>query len=108
MDLIIAIKEDRAFICKPPVKKDCEEIIMRLEEAEAENAETVFSFIRGDVVIDDNDNLHKVIDIHAPFDAESPYSWGYKDENGAVHRISELKGVLIKEVPKYYIDGLLS
>lgn len=106
MDLIIAIKEERAFICKVPVKENHEEIMDRLEEEGAENAEEVFSFKRGDTVVDDNP--HKVVDIHAPMAVSSYMEWTYTDENGTVRNIISIKGTLIKEVPKYHIDGLLS
>lgn len=106
MDLIIAIKEERAFICNIPVKENHEEIMDRLEKEEAENVEEVFSFKRGDTVVDDDNNPHKVVDIHAP--ATSYTEWLYTDENGIIRSIASIKGTLIKEVPKYHIEGLLS
>lgn len=105
MDLIIAIKEEHAFICNIPVKENHEEIMDRLEKEGAENAEEVFSFKRGDTVVDDNP--HKVADIHALM-AASYTEWTYTDEDGTVHNIVSIKGTLIKEVPKYHIEGLLS
>lgn len=108
MDLIIAIKEERAFICNIPVKENHEEIMDRLEKEGAENAEEVFSFKRGDTVIDDDDNTHKVADIHAPIAASSYTEWIYTDESGIIRNIVSIKGTLVKEVPKYHIEGLLS
>lgn len=106
MDLIIAIKEERAFICNVPVKENHEEIMTRLEGAGS--AREVFSFKQGSTVIDDDNNLHTVVSINAPMSAKSPLYWFYTDENGETHSVLDIKGTLIKEVPKYHIEGLLS
>lgn len=108
MDLIIAIKEERAFICKPSTKENGDDLMDRLVEEGADSAEEVFTFKRGDTVVDDDDNPHKVVDIHAPMNASSYTEWIYTDENGIRHNIVGIKGTLIKEVPKYHIDALLS
>lgn len=104
MDLIIAIKEERAFICNVLVKENHEEIMTRLEGAVS--AKEVFSFKQGSTVIDDD--LHTVVSINAPMSARSPLDWFYTDENGETHSVMDIKGTLIKEVPKYHIEGLLS
>lgn len=80
----------------------------RLEEEGADSAEEMFTFKRGDTVVDDDNNPHKVVDIRAPMNASSYGDWIYTDENGTVHNIVDIKGTLVKEVPKYHIDGLLS
>lgn len=108
MDLIIAIKEERAFICNIPVKENHEEIMTRLEDEGAMSAREVFSFKQGSTVIDDDNNLHTVVSINAPMSARSPLDWFYTDENGETHGVIDIKGTLIKEVPKYHIEGLLS
>lgn len=101
MDLIIAIKEEHAFICNIPVKENHEEIMTRLEGAMS--AREVFSFKQGSTVIDNN--LHTVVSINAPMSARSPLNWFYTNENGETHSVLDIKGTL---VPKYHIEGLLS
>lgn len=107
MDLIIAIKDETAYICNPPVKENHQEIMDRLEAENAGNVEEVLSFKRGDTVIDDSDNKHVINDIKV-----STYMpaglWKITDTEGNTIPVFRVKGTIIKEVPKYHIDGLLS
>lgn len=105
MDLLIATKEERAFICKPIAVENADELMGRLEEEGAPSAASIFTFKEGDTVIDDDNNTHVVAEIHTP--TSYPEEWCITTENGIVP-IIVLKGTVIKEVPKYHIDGLLS
>ena len=105
MDLTIAIKEERAFVCKPLAVEDSDEVMGRLEQEGAQSAAAIFNFKEGDTVIDDDDNIHVIKEIHAPID--KPEEWCIVVDDHIVP-IMMLKGTVIKEVPKYHIDGLLS
>lgn len=108
MDLLIAIKEEQAFICNLPVVEGPDKIVERLELERADSMEEVFSFKRGDTVIDDNNNTHVVADIVAPAQYAAPAEWYITTPSGDKVNILSLKGTVIKEVPKYYVDGLLA
>lgn len=108
MDLIIAIKEEQAFICNLPVVENADRVAERLELEGAESMEEALSFKRGDTVIDDNNNTHVVADIVAPTQRATPEDWYIVTQTGENVSILQIKGTVIKEVPKYHIDGLLA
>lgn len=108
MDYLIAINGETAYICKLPVVEDVQAVAERLEREENPNMEELIAFKRGDVVLDLSNNLHHVTDIHMPSEIANSTEWYITDNNGEHTSIESIKGILIKEVPKYHIDGLLS
>lgn len=103
MDYIIVTKEERAFICSPLAKELSQETQLALSTGEDIPFEVIFSFNEGSIVVDDSDNLHEVKEI-----IMDDQDWLILDKEGNKISILDLKGTLIKEVPKYHIDGLLS
>lgn len=107
MDLIIAIKEEQAFICNIPTIENADEELHRLELEGAESMDEIFTFKKGSMVIDDSDELHTVADICTSIDLPMT-EWYITTSSGAAVNVFDLKGTVIKEVPKYHIDGLLA
>lgn len=108
MDYIIAIKGEIAYICKEPVVDDALEVSNRLEAEGAPDIEPALAFKRGDIVVDEEKNTHQVADIHVPLDSNNSTDWYITNDKGEKVLLESLRGVLIKEVPKYHVEGLLS